>query len=1093
MKNYKLLLGSAFLSGMLMFSASMYLKNNIQTNLRTNNETEEIEDEQGAAGAAQWLFNIQKNQLTGKVDELDVLKAREEVSQMMKNRSMSAALGLEWNELGPDNVGGRTRAILIDKYNSNKIFAGSVGGGLWVSTDAGVSWSNVTGFDQQPMLIISCITQAANGDIYLGTGEDLYNGIGIGGGTGGVGPGGMLGGGIYKSSDDGATFALLPSTIPSTSNSMSNGLTNKFLGVNNLASDPINSNRIYAATRYGLQMTDDGGTTWVHPILLTNGAANFGRTTDVDVASDGTVIASLSGRGYISPNGASGTFTIIPSTAGLPTASIGRTEFAFAPSDPNYLYAVVGNSSGLLKGVYQSIDKGVSWTMIGNGGSAQFEPFGSASSPQADYDMAIAVAPSSKTSIIIGGVSLWGWSATTPSNPSVGQWKEVSTQSEFYYLTTIPRPDYVHSDVHTIKFSTTSPNTMYIGCDGGIFRSANIYPTFSPTPIYVRSNHNYNVSQLYSIAFESDGVNGTGVMGGLQDNGTQYISGTGNTTKTAKHVDGGDGAECEISFLNPAVSFSTVYYGALARHASKGSDGTDFYSWNIAHQLSTNPATLGASFVTPIALYETKTAANSPDSVMFINGAVSQILGSGDGVNKHFVGNLVLPQQSATFVPDSVTMSSGLKKVKDNGLGVLTGNVDVTQTNSNTISYVTGHYDFYFVTAPALGAPVNASFYVRYASGSNISITRPAYVSPLVFTTSIAINPSDTAMVYDPFQSKLAVGFQGHVYMTKGGLDFSNIPAWFHIGTLSGTTEELAWSADGDILYVGTDGGNVYRYSNLAAIKDSVTGDIASPSCVVVKTQIAAFGRWITGLSVDPVDANKVAVSLGNYGNTAYIYYSSTASTCAASTGLSNFTSKQGTAAGTKLPAMPVYSVMIEKNDPKRVIVGTEFGVYSTSDITAANPVWSVDNGISQKFPNTPVFRIRQQRLDGTQVNNPYVIYAGTHGRGAWKSETFKGVVTVGINNPGNSNSVKQGTGISIYPNPMTENGTVAFNLASNSNVIISIYNLQGKLVKSINEGLLYTGEQKIEINTAELSKGTYLLSIDGSAVHATSKFVVVK
>ncbi|OFY87303.1 MAG: hypothetical protein A3F72_17550 [Bacteroidetes bacterium RIFCSPLOWO2_12_FULL_35_15] len=881
----------------------------------------------------------------------------------------------------------------------------------------------------------------------------------------------------------------MPSTIPATANSTGNSATNKFLGVNNIAADPTNPNRIYAATRYGLQMTDDGGVTWVHSILYVNGSPNISRTTDVDVASDGTVITSLSGRGYISANGNSGTFTIIPTTAGLATSGIGRTEFAFAPSDPNYIYAVIGNSSGLLKGVYQSIDKGVSWTLIGNGGTTQFEPFGSASQAgQADYDMALAVAPSNKTSIIIGGVSLWGWCATNQSSPSIGQWKEAATLSEFYYATTIPRPDYVHADVHTIKFSTTNPNTMYIGCDGGVFRSTNVNPTFIPTPNYIRSNHNYNVSQLYSIAYESDNIYGTGVIGGLQDNGTQYISGTGNTAKTAKHIDGGDGAECEISFLNPGVSFSTVYYGALARHATKGSEGSDFYSYNISSQLNAN--TLSASFVTPIALYETKTATNSPDSVMFINGVVSQILGSGNGANKHFTGYLILPQQSASFVPDSIEITSGLKKVNDNGLGTLTGDVDLTQTN--TFDYATGYYDFYFNAAPALGAPVNASFYVKYASGSNISITRSDYVSPLNFTTTLAIDPNDTVMVYDPFQAKLAVGFTGHVYMTKGCLDFSGIPAWLHIGTIVGTSEELAWSADGDILYVGTDAGNLYRFSNLAAVKDSVTGDIASPGCVVVKTQIAGFGRFITGLSVDPSDADKLAVSLGSYGNTTYVHYSSTAATCATSTSTSNFTLKQGTGT-TKLPAMPVYSILIEKNDPKRVIVGTEYGIYSTSDITAANPVWSTDNGINQKFPNTPVFKIRQQRRDGSEVTNPYVIYAGTHGRGAWKSETFIGPLTIGINEPNSSVFNSLESGIKIYPNPMTEKGTVAFNLASTSSVIVSIYNLQGKLVKSIKSGLLIAGDQKIEINTAEFSKGTYLLSIDGSAVHATSKFVVVK
>lgn len=1076
MKNFKLLFTSALLSGMLLFSTSIYLEKIGCANLKPNNKTKDQEDERGALGAAQWLFDIQKNQLTGIINEQDVLKAREEVLQRLKNKSAQAALGLEWNELGPDNLGGRTRAILIDKNNPNKIFAGSVSGGLFVSMDAGNSWSNVSGFDQQPILSITCITQAVNGDIYLGTGEDLFVFLG-------TGVGGILGAGIYKSIDGGTTFTLLPSTIPSTSNSAGNNMNTRFIGVNNLAVDPVNPNRIYAATRYGLQMSNDGGATWLHPIRFTNGTANTSRATDVDVANDGTVIAAVNGRGYLSSNGDSATFSIV--SGGLPTTGIGRTEFAFAPSDPNYLYAVISNfSSGLLKAIYQSIDKGVNWSLIGNGGNSQFEIFGYPGG-QGDYDMAVAVDPYDKTSIVVGGISLWEWHQTNLSIPAVGQWNRISLQNEFNSGTSIQNPYYVHPDVHTIKYSLTNPNKIYIGSDGGVFIGIGDPQngmTFQPM------NSGYNVAQLYSVAFEGDGVNGAGVMGGTQDNGTAYISGTGSYPyQNASKIYGGDGADCEISFLNPNASFSATYYGILGRHATKGGPGASFYSWNIAYQLASN--SLSASFVTPIALYETRTATNSHDSILFINGPVTNISAAGDGINKHFSGYLNVPQASATIIPDSITFSAGLQSVQDDGTGIIIGDIDVTQ--NNTINYATGYYDFYFNTPPAFGAMVISSFDVTYAPGSTIHISRPSYVRSLNYTTISAINAGDTVMIYDSIQSKLAVGFTGHVYMTKSCLDFSITPPWFHIGTISGTSEELAWSGDGDILYVGTSSGNLYRFSNLASVKDSITGDIASPSCVVVKTQIGGFGgRFITGISVDPLDANKVAVSLGAYGNTNYIYYSETGATCSASTSVTNFSLKQGSGS-TKLPSMPAYSVLIEKNDPKRVLVGTEYGVYSTDDITLTDPVWSSDNGNTLKLPNVPVFKIRQQRHDGTEVNNPYVIYAGTHGRGAWKSETFKGIVIAGI--PNNADpQIKKLSGISIYPNPMTENGTIAFNLPFNSHVIISIYNLQGGLVKSVKSGTL-VGENKMEINTAGFSKGTYLISIDGSAIHATSKFVVVK
>lgn len=1074
MKNKNLLLQSALLAGTILTFASFYLANIPHYTPKTTDETV-AESEEGAAGAAKWLFNIQKDPLTGTIDPMEVIKVREEAYQMRASRA-SASLGLEWTELGPDNVGGRTRAILIDKTNPNKMFAGSVSGGLWVSYNAGGNWSNVPLFDQQPNLAIICLAQAANGDIYAGTGEgDFYFYTGSG-------SAGILGAGIYKSTDGGLTFARLASTIPTSINNTAPAASTAFTSVHELAVDPVNPNRIYAATKYGLQSSEDGGATWQHPIRQGNGNANTTTALDVDVASDGTVIANVNNKLYKSSNGDYGTFT--STSVGLPTTGVSRIEFAIAPSDPNYMYALAGKASnGLLMGVYQSIDKGASWTSIGNGGSSQFEMFGTG---QSDYDNAIAVSPANKTIIIVGGVSMWQWTQTSPTVPGVGQWFVVASQNEFNGPS--PNPFYVHSDVHEFKFAPDQ--TLYVGCDGGIFRT-NAASNLGWQPM----NNGYNVTQYYSVAFAGDDPARRAFIGGAQDNGTHYVSGHGNTIKSSVDIGGGDGAECEISFLSPNVSFSTVYYGTLNRHSAKGGGGSSFYPSKFATLFPTLGDAGFASFVTPIALYETKTATNSPDFYNFINQPVGQtLITTGDGINKHFTGVLNLPYSSASFLPDSIQFKTGLQVITDNGSGTLVGSVDGTHTNS--INYITGAFDFYFATAPVNGAIINASFDVKYAAGSNLSIMRPEYAYPLNFTLTSQLDPGDTAFIPDPFQAKIAVGFNGAsgVWMTKGALDFSGTPPWIKLGTLAGEAEELAWSADGDILYVGTSSGILYRFSNLAAVKDSANGDISSPNTVVVKTQIAGFGGFITGISVDPVDGEKVAISIGGYGSgvPVHVYYSTTAATCASSTSTTNFISKQGTGTN-KLPVMPVYTVMIEKNDPKRVIIGTEFGIFSTDDITVANPVWSADNGQSSLFPNVPVFKLRQQRRPGTEVYNPFVIYAATHGRGMWKSENYLGPLSVEEQGNGSISKSVVNSGVSVYPNPMTDNGTIAFTLNASADVTISIYNLQGKLVKMIKAGKLSSGEQKVQIPTDEFTKGTYFVSVDGSAIHATSKFVVIK
>jgi hypothetical protein len=1061
--------------------AFMFLFNNeslYKPRAQKNNALEK-EEQQTFSEAAKWLFNIQKNQITGLIDPSDVLRARDDFERMRSMKSANAALGLEWTELGPDNVGGRTRAILFDNHTPNKMFAGSVTGGLFVSTNNGTNWTPLAGFGQQPILGVSCITQAPNGDIYAGTGEDM--GVAFLGNNGGFGEPNFIGGGIYKSTDDGQTFILLDSTR-CTANTSVNSNQAAFIGVNNIAADPTNSNRIYAATRYGLEITDDGGLTWKRGL---SGANTNSKCTDVDVASDHTVLVGALGKLYRSETGDAGTFTLISGgTSGLPLTGLGRAEFAISPTDPNYMYAsIVKSSSDDLLGIYQSVDKGLTWKTIGNGGSSQFQPLGN----QGSYANSLAVFPFDKTKIIVAGLDAYIWKQSSLSVPGVGQWD----QSSFWNIESPSFPRHIHADIHTIKFNPANPNTCYIGCDGGIYRG---YDSGSNGMVYQAMNKGYNVTQFYCVGFAGDDPAALAFAGGAQDNGTQYVSGHGNSTKTAQEINGGDGNDCDISFLNPNVSFSTVYSGALARHSSKGGGGSDFYSANATRYLAAN----GASFITPIALYETKSSINSPDSVKFINQPSSQILGTGNGINKHFTGYLNLPQFSATPMPGSVTIKSGVQNISDDGAGNLIGNVDVSK--SNTIDLATGYFDFYFNSAPATAAVVLLKFNVTYSSGSKIIIPRSDYAYPLNYICTSQINPGDIVKMYDSVQAKFAVGFTGAVYMTKGALDFSGAKTWMKIGTVAGTVENLSWSGDGNNLYVGTDGGVLYRFSNLAGVVDSLNGDIgASPlntHCIVVKTQIAKFtGRFITDIAVDPTNTNNVAVSLGNYGNTTYVYYSTTAGTCASSTSTANFSAKQGTGIS-RLPSMPIYSVLIEK-DPastsNRVILGTEHGIYSTDDITAATPVWSVDNGSSGPMPNVPVFKLRQQNRPGTDVYNPYVIYAGTHGRGAWKCETYKGAVHVGINEPIGSLKTNSDAHLSLYPNPVREECTVAFNLNSTTDVVISIFNLQGKLIKSVKYGKLNAGEQKVVFNADELLNGTYILSLDGNTTHATSKFIVMK
>ena len=119
--------------------------------------------------------------------------------------------------------------------------------------------------------------------------------------------------------------------------------------------------------------------------------------------------------------------------------------------------------------------------------------------------------------------------------------------------------------------------------------------------------------------------------------------------------------------------------------------------------------------------------------------------------------------------------------------------------------------------------------------------------------------------------------------------------------TYLGDPLSMAVTPDGDKVFVGFKDGKVCRIDNINSVVDASTGCLDSVQCIVTTTFFEAFannGQCVTSIAVDPQNINNVVVTLGNYGNDNYVYYSNNA--------LSDnptFVSKQG-----NLPKMPIYS-----------------------------------------------------------------------------------------------------------------------------------------------------------------------------------------
>jgi hypothetical protein len=303
----------------------------------------------------------------------------------------------------------------------------------------------------------------------------------------------------------------------------------------------------------------------------------------------------------------------------------------------------------------------------------------------------------------------------------------------------------------------------------------------------------------------------------------------------------------------------------------------------------------------------------------------------------------------------------------------------------------------------------------------------------------------------------------------------------------------MAVSADGDHLFVGTKEGRFFRVSNLKTVLDQASGTITDSTFAVTTTEIIlpeVSGQCVTSVAVDPQDANKVVVTLGNYGNTNYVFYSTNA-TAAEPT----FTAKQG-----NLPAMPVYASLIEM-ETGDVILGTERGIYRTKRISSSNPEWTAN---SQILGEVPVLDLKQQLLfhedeqtinvteEGTfytyypGVHNTGVIYAATYGRGVFRCENYK----KDFENVPENEEVNAIT-VSMYPNPVASQATISFNVEESTNVSYQVFDMTGRMVMNQNMGRLNAGEHQVNFNTENLSTGNYILRLNQGANNASVKFLV--
>ncbi len=496
----------------------------------SNEENEAVLEATHAFEGIQW-FNNQRAYPSGTIP----LEWRTNALQKMRRFGVaSAASGISWTSVGPNNLGGRVRSLVINPVNPNTVYCGSVSGGIWKTTNGGAYWFP-TG-DAASSLVIGSLAMdpSDTNTIYAGTGEGYLN------------VDALRGIGVLKSTDGGSTWTVL--------NNFSTLSASGPFYINKLVVQPDTPSILYAAlsgvsgVAGGLWKTTNAGASWAKLSVPSTS------TACVDLVMDPTNYAVLYASFglrvtdgiYKTINGGKNWSKL---TNGFPPTSdkYHRISLAIAPSNPLILYASVADSLDGTHSIQKTTDGGASWAT-----AALRAPYDSLLHQthlgnQGWYDNVIAVKPDNPNIVFAGGNDMF------ISTNGGTNWRMLTYG---YSGGSVP---FMHVDQHAIVFDPTNVNIIYFGNDGGVYKTVNLGSTVFEV------NNNLAITQFYSGA-----VHPTVDIfyGGSQDIGLMKSG-----TLPAWTVPfAGDGGTTLVDFSTPSTVYSEYVFLDILKSTNSGAN-----------------------------------------------------------------------------------------------------------------------------------------------------------------------------------------------------------------------------------------------------------------------------------------------------------------------------------------------------------------------------------------------------------------------------------------------------------------------------------------------------------------------------------------
>ncbi|KGL62829.1 glycoside hydrolase, GH74 family [Polaribacter sp. Hel1_85] len=987
----------------------------------------------------QWILTM--NPELGRPTPIKVAELQKELIQKnnYQSRTPGDASDNMWINRGPNNVGGRTRALMFDPNDTtdNTVFAGSVSGGLWKNTnisDENSVWKRV---DIPENLAISSITFDPNNTniFYVGTGESYV----------GHTDGAVNGDGIWKSVDGGTSWVNVFG---------GNTGVSYFVSTSRISIDSPSTitgdYQSFPTTNFGPEITS----TISADFILANDSNGIPTEACSSFGPDATGKIAVIRRGDCSfvdkvknaQNAGAIAVIMMNNVSGEPIPMGGEDATITIPS------VMISKESGDVIEAAMS-----SGTVNGSLNPAEGD-FTATVVPGVQHINDIKIRNNAGVSeiYVAAADALYGSSnaATTVGGLSYGLYKSVDNGTNWTELTLpLTANDHKHC-----------PNDLEIGADGTIWLSTTQSKLYGDGGGEIfSSTDGTTFTNKYTVA------NGARTQIAVSSTDAKKIYILAQLTT--------DGVSIKKTTDGFALSFLTQSK-TLPNDADTGIDATDFTRGQAFYDLllEVDPNNDEVVYTGGIDLFKSTDGAgawsqfthwyggfghqyvhadqhiaafghNDSNKVIFGNDGGVAYTSNGGTITEERTNGLITSQYYTVAVGPTAAFTEDYFAggLQDNGTQLIENGTKTTPDEATEIQGGDGAYTFFdqdgtdrYVIANYV---YNGSINLYNFDGDDVEIndedgSNGAFINPQALDSNLDILYSNYSADGNYIVKRYA-GIKSDATLTKTDLIdelLTTTPTAFTVSTHTTTSSTLL---------VGTVLGDILLVENADGATPTWTG--LDQNLLVGSVSDVEFGQT----------ENDIFVTMHNYGVNNVWYTSDKGVT---------WNAKDG-----NLPDLPVKTILQNPLNLEEVIIGTELGVWYTDNFSAENPTWKTSyNGMSN---------VKVLDLD---LRDDNMVFAATHGRGV-----FSGMFTA------ESLSVDKNifTSSSIKVFPTISNGEVFITSLNNiEKTELNVFNITGQNVYS---KTLNISSEKTVINLTNLKSGIYFIKIGKEDSKISHKIII--